>query len=1064
MPICATRGEGHTSCTRITEGMAPKAGAKKKPGPLSGSGSAAAARLPPGTWFAGSTRLAAPDRQRQGRSKEGGTPGGGAGGAGAPDYSAYANELVVASAHGLRSGSMLMVDEEVVEVVEVCEAGQQGTKLIVKRACMGTQPRVHAVDASVLELSTLTSHRPGASPSPIVLAATTTEGARLGHTGHARPHLTGSGSCTGELEGGQEQAKGGRGDEKNLNSEAACHVASARITRWFADRRTNFKGGFSIRCGQSQSSPGNDPERYEREPSRDLSLRRLSNPAKSDCALTAPLTVAQEAVRAGMVQRGQMFMYAVKHGHAQTVQKLLAEGVSPNMLCAAARASRQQDAAPECRPMKSMLMLASEHGEAEVAELLLQYNADILSKDEQNQTALTLAKASFSKARRALEEKIKSADAADESACPVIVSDNTDDIQKASSGAGLAEKAGGPISAGRNAVTRYEATVKVLRKGYADIIRRQRRELTDEDSASANQVKDSLLRVAIEEGWVDLLNRVLDTGISPNHSFAVRKPPVASQGPEWRGFHNARSHSQNMRIVTAIQLAACCGHAGIMDALLRKRAIVNNVADLDGCTPLMEAARSGTAQCARLLIEAGVDLEVTCHLGSAAHFAVTHSNAPVLHELIRAGARLGERLAGQHEGDCVQRAWVYTHGPTGKGPASNAGQVLERCHELFQRLSVEGPGNPQLYCYVALGHSMSGPWLPGLCGRICAETGTSQWKWNQDLTLSNTESNMSIDKMAITIEVIDRDQVGSEILIGSMVQCLSEVVSRPDAKLSQVFNLSPASMSSRRQSPVQSPGGAGSPGSKSFNAGTLNAELQVFAGGIHVRLRESEALVLQDRQSKLMADCLKYSALSGWCDVITTCVDKHAADLDTQLDGHRARVPLMYASAALCGPTVRLLCENKANPNAVDSEGVTALMWACAARVISPSNATAMPDAAPDKNTNVRLRHYNALGCDHEAARDATERRLCQLRVMCSKADDPVAQAEDPRIKWQVSQKGFAGNRFLMCIVTSQMALRMQARMPGKSAKRVCHADQSRLNRTCILASPVSGECAMPGP
>ena len=1049
MPICAARREGHTSRSHITEGMAPQAGAKKKPGPLSGSGSAAAARLQPGTWFAGSTRLAAPDTQRQGRGKEGGKPGGGAlgaGSAGAPHYSAYANELVVASAHGLRSGSMLMVDEEVVEVVEVCEAGQQGTKLIVKRACMGTQPRVHAVDASVLALSTLTSHRPGASPSPIVLAATTTEGARVGHRGHARPHFASSGSCTGELEGGEEEAKRGRGDEKDQNSEAACHVASARITRWFADRRKDFKGGFSIRCRQSESSPRNDPERYEREPSRDLSLRRLSNPAKSDCALTGPLTVAQEAVRAGMVQRGQMFMYAVKHGHAQTVQKLLVEGVSPNMLCSAARVSRQQgltDAAPECRPMKTMLMLASEHGEAEVAELLLQYNADILSKDEQNQTALTLAKASFAKARRALEEKIKSADAADESACLVMVGDITTDIQKASSGAGAAEKAGGPISAGRNAVIRYEATVEVLRKGYADKIRRQRRELTGEDSASANQVKDILLRVAIEEGWVDLLDRVLDTGISPNHSFSIRKPRVASQGLERRGFHNAHSHSQNMRIVTAIQLAACGGHASIIDALLRKRAIVNNVADQDGCTPLMDAARSGTAKCARLLIEAGVDLEVTCHsLGSAAHIAVTHSNAPVLHELIRAGARLGERLAGQHEGDCVQRAWVYTHGPTGKGPASNAGQVLETCHKLFQRLSVEGPGNPQLYCYVALGHSMSGPWLPGLCGRICAETGTSRWKWNQDLTLSNTESNVSIEKMAIKIEVIDRDQVGSEILIGSMVQCLSEVVSRPDAKLSQVFNLSPASMSSRRQSPVQSPGGAGSTGSRSFNAGTLNAELQVFAGGIHVRLRESEALVLQDRQSKLIADCLKYSALSGWCDVIATCVDKHAADLDTQLDGHRARVPLMYASAALCGPAVRILCESKANPNAVDSEGVTALMWACAARVTSPPNATAMLDAAPDKTTNVRLRHYNALDCDLEAARDATERRVCQLRVMCSKADDPVAQAEDPRIKWQVSQKGFTGNRFLVCIVTSQMAPRIQAQNPGKYAKSVCHADQ----------------------
>ena len=65
-----------------------------------------------------------------------------------------------------------------------------------------------------------------------------------------------------------------------------------------------------------------------------------------------------------------MFMYAVKHGHIETVEKLLREGLSANMLCSEAKS--------KFRPEASMLILAAEEGRAKVVELLVLHKADVL--------------------------------------------------------------------------------------------------------------------------------------------------------------------------------------------------------------------------------------------------------------------------------------------------------------------------------------------------------------------------------------------------------------------------------------------------------------------------------------------------------------------------------------------------------------------------------------------------------------------------------------------------------------------------------------------------------------
>ena len=74
--------------------------------------------------------------------------------------------------------------------------------------------------------------------------------------------------------------------------------------------------------------------------------------------------------------------------------------------------------------------------------------------------------------------------------------------------------------------------------------------------------------------------------------------------------------------------------------------------------------------------------------------------------------------------------------------------------------------------------------------------------------------------------------------------------------------------------------------------------------------------------------------MAGWEDVIDICAKSRNANVNSELDGARRRTPLMYAAATQQIGAIEVLLQSKADPNLGDSEGVTALMWACAARVI----------------------------------------------------------------------------------------------------------------------------------
>jgi hypothetical protein len=281
---------------------------------------------------------------------------------------------------------------------------------------------------------------------------------------------------------------------------------------------------------------------------------------------------------------------------------------------------------------------------------------------------------------------------------------------------------------------------------------------------------DQVLRLGIEEGWEDVVEAVLDNGISPNHAFSIQRPGSS----DWTS-------------VQCIQLAALLAHASIVELLLRRNATVN-VTDVDGYTVLMDTARSGSPECARLLLGAGAKLEVIGPHGSAARMAVMHSNAPVLSVLLDAGARIGDKNScGQ---DCVLEAWTMAYGAAGKGKTSPAGETFEVFHTLFGRLANSGRGGTvDAYCYVCLGATIEGPWYKGMRTCICWNSTCPAWKQHFQLINPMQDAGMSISSMFVKIEVWDWDQVGDEMLLGSVIQSLAAVYVEPNATLASVFNL-----------------------------------------------------------------------------------------------------------------------------------------------------------------------------------------------------------------------------------------------------------------------------------
>ena len=379
--------------------MAKGKGAKKKDGP----NKARPPEMRAGTPFVTSTLLVpAPAGAKKAKGKKTEQAADDAGGKTA--YSAWDSELFVGSAANLHAGGMIMVEEEAVQVLEVCEAKAKkdekatktSVKLVVRRACMGTTPKPHASDAPVLVLPPLVSHRPGTSPAPVR--------ARVPLDLVARAHSSVGG------EGKAEEAE----EVREIDAQPR-----SRITKWFEQTRKDLVFGLQPRrmyikakegTGQQEQCTDQSPCKGDETdgtgntrddlssctrhvsgwrpvfpystatpccrgghlcPPQDIDvLARNSGNGGSKGALANTSRAPALHTKEPMIPREQMLMYAVKHGHIETVGQLLSEGLNANMLC--------KEAKSKFRPTASMLMLAAQEAHAHVVKLLIEHQADVL--------------------------------------------------------------------------------------------------------------------------------------------------------------------------------------------------------------------------------------------------------------------------------------------------------------------------------------------------------------------------------------------------------------------------------------------------------------------------------------------------------------------------------------------------------------------------------------------------------------------------------------------------------------------------------------------------------------
>lgn len=99
---------------------------------------------------------------------------------------------------------------------------------------------------------------------------------------------------------------------------------------------------------------------------------------------------------------------------------------------------------------------------------------------------------------------------------------------------------------------------------------------------------------------------------------------------------------------TALHYAASNGHLAVMSLLLEHHAYID-AASPNGTTPLMMAARYGSFESAKLLLEAGADPSLKNELGlSAFDFAKTVDRADVM-ELIATYVKQGSSKASQDQ-------------------------------------------------------------------------------------------------------------------------------------------------------------------------------------------------------------------------------------------------------------------------------------------------------------------------------------------------------------------------------------------------------------------------------
>ena len=198
------------------------------------------------------------------------------------------------------------------------------------------------------------------------------------------------------------------------------------------------------------------------------------------------------------------------------------------------------------------------------------------------------------------------------------------------------------------------------------------------DVNAVNRLGASPLYVAAKSGHGELIERLLDAGADPNHALQMNETPImtASRSGTVAGVQaliaagadvNARESSRNQ---TALMWAAAQGHVEVARLLIRAGAELEArskvrprlmyvdatnggafdqgaMENLGGYSALLFAARQGDVEMARLLLNAGADIDGLAGNGTSPLVVAAHSGHTALAiELLNRGADANSMGAG----------------------------------------------------------------------------------------------------------------------------------------------------------------------------------------------------------------------------------------------------------------------------------------------------------------------------------------------------------------------------------------------------------------------------------
>ena len=172
------------------------------------------------------------------------------------------------------------------------------------------------------------------------------------------------------------------------------------------------------------------------------------------------------------------------------------------------------------------------------------------------------------------------------------------------------------------------------------------------DHANVNMVlvnQSTALHLAVSHGYDDIVRALIhapDVNLNSRDEDGNTPLNVAVMSNRERSAQLLVNAGADINILydthqsTMLHIAAHCGYNDIVRALIKRPDVNLNVRNKDGNTPLHSAAWSGREQSARLLIDAGADINISDNQQwTALHLAASNGHSSIVGELIKAPHR-----------------------------------------------------------------------------------------------------------------------------------------------------------------------------------------------------------------------------------------------------------------------------------------------------------------------------------------------------------------------------------------------------------------------------------------